>query len=88
MESGAIVPSEAHGLWAGWAAPGSPLRRGAMAAEQAYQVTQAQDPDDELPDDELPLVDSDRPQGGAMAKVVMLLIGAAVGAALMYALGR
>ena len=28
VESGAVVPSEAHGLWAAWAAPGSPLRRG------------------------------------------------------------
>lgn len=87
VERGAVVPSEAHGLWAGWAAPGSPLRRGAMASEPAFQPTQAQDLVDGLSDDELPMADA-RPAGGAMRQVVMLLIGAAVGAALMFALGR
>jgi hypothetical protein len=87
VESGAIVPSEAHGLWAGWAAPGSPLRRGAMVSEQAFQATQAQELDDSQHDD-LPMAASDRPAGGAMRQVMMLLLGAAVGAALMFALGR
>lgn len=26
VEQGAVLPSEAHALWASWAAPGSPLR--------------------------------------------------------------
>ena len=31
VERGAVVPSEAHALWASWAAPGSPLRQTVMA---------------------------------------------------------
>lgn len=85
VERGAIVPSQAHGLWASWAAPGSPLRRGAVSASQGFEPTQAQDLDTQ---DELPMADDDRTAGGAMRQVVMLLIGAAVGAALMFALGR
>ena len=79
---GAIVPTEAHGLWASWAAPGSPLRRGAGAVERAYQSTQAEDDDE---DDPMPF----QPQsGGGMKPVIMLLIGVVVGAALMFAVGR
>lgn len=84
VERGAIVPSEAHGLWAGWAAPGSPLRRAASPASPGFEPTQAQD----LDPDELPMADDGRPAGGAMRQVVMLLFGAVVGAALMFALGR
>ena len=81
VSRGAIVPTEAHGLWASWAAPGSSLRRGAGAVDRAYQSTQA----DETELDELPPL---QPQGGGVRQVVMLLIGAAVGAALMFVLGR
>lgn len=78
---GAIVPTEAHGLWASWAAPGSPLRRMAQQVEQSYQSTQVDDTElDDLP----PLP----PQAGGMKQVVMLLLGVVVGAALMFALGR
>ena len=84
VERGAVLPSEAHGLWAGWAAPGSPLRRIGVAVDQAYRPTEIEDTvADDLPD-ELPPA----PQGGALKQVVMLLIGAVVGAALMFALGR
>lgn len=78
---GAIVATEAHGLWAHWAAPGSPMRRMAQVVEQPYQATQPADSEmDDLP----PLP----PPAGGMKSVVMLLIGVAVGAALMFALGR
>jgi hypothetical protein len=83
VSRGAIVPTEAHGLWASWAAPGSPLRRGAGSVERAYQSTQAEDDADE--DDPMPF----QPQAGSGIKpVIMLLIGVVVGAALMFALGR
>lgn len=85
VERGAIVPSQAHGLWASWAAPGSPLRRAASAASPGFEPTQAQDLD---PMDEPPMADDERPAGGAMRQVAMLLFGAVVGAALMFALGR
>jgi hypothetical protein len=82
VERGAIVPAEAHGLWASWAAPGSSLRRGTGAVDRAYQPTQFEDTElDELP----PF----QPQGGGGIKpVVMLLLGVVVGAALMFVLGR
>ncbi|MBL8389478.1 MAG: hypothetical protein JNK17_14795 [Hydrogenophaga sp.] len=76
---GAIVPTEAHGLWASWAAPGSPMRRMAQLVEQPYQSTQ---PEDSQMDD-LPHFQA---QGGGMKSVMMLLLGAAVGAALMFVL--
>lgn len=82
VESGAVVPSEAHGLWAAWAAPGSPLRRGGAAVDQSYLPTQVEDTvADDLPD-ELPPAH----QGGGMKQVVMLLVGALAGAALMFVL--
>lgn len=81
VERGAIVPAEAHGLWASWAAPGSPLRRGAGAVDRAYQPTQVED----TQPDELPPF---QPQGGGIKPVVMLLLGVVVGAALMFVLGR
>lgn len=82
VSRGAIVPAEAHDLWAGWAAPGSPLRRGAGVADRAYQSTQSEDTElDELP----PF----QPQSsGGLKSVVMLLLGAVAGAALMFVLGR
>ena len=82
VESGAVVPSEAHGLWAAWAAPGSPLRRVGAAVDQPYLPTQVEDTvADDLPD-ELPPAH----QGGGMKQVVMLLVGALAGAALMFVL--
>lgn len=83
VERGAIVPAEAHGLWAGWAAPGSPLRRMGQATEQSYRSTQPEDTEmDELP----PSFQSQ--SGGGMKPVIMLLVGVVVGAALMFAVGR
>ncbi|MFP8777114.1 hypothetical protein [Hydrogenophaga sp. RWCD_12] len=78
---GAVVPTEAHGLWASWAAPGSSLRRMGQTIEQPFQSTQP--PDSEM--DDLPPLP---PPGGGIKQVVMLLIGVVVGAALMFALGR
>lgn len=81
VERGAIVPAEAHGLWASWAAPGSPLRRGAGAVDRAFQPTRVED----TQPDELPPF---QPQGGGIKPVMMLLLGVVVGAALMFVLGR
>lgn len=78
---GAIVPAEAHGLWASWAAPGSSLRRMGQIVEQPFQSTQP--PDSEMED--LPPLP---PSAGGIKQVVMLLIGVVVGAALMFAVGR
>lgn len=78
---GAIVPAEAHGLWASWAAPGSSLRRMGQIVEQPFQSTQP--PDSEM--DDLPPLP---PPAGGMKQVVMLLVGVVVGAALMFAVGR
>ncbi|MDQ7743206.1 hypothetical protein [Hydrogenophaga pseudoflava] len=84
VERGAVVPSEAHGLWAAWAAPGSPLRRIGVSVDQAYKTPPVEDTvADDLPD-ELP----PPPPAGGMKQVVMLLIGAVAGAALMFVLGR
>ena len=34
VELGAVVPAHAHALWAGWAAPGSPLRQSAATQQK------------------------------------------------------
>jgi hypothetical protein len=82
VSRGAIVPTEAHGLWASWAAPGSSLRRGAGAVDRSYQSTQAEETElDELPSFQ-------QQGGGGLKSVLMLLLGAVVGAALMFVLGR
>ncbi|WP_127805414.1 hypothetical protein [Hydrogenophaga sp. NH-16] len=83
VESGAVVPAEAHGLWAAWAAPGSPLRRVGVAVDQSYPPTQVEDTVADDRPDELPPAH----QGGGMKQVVMLLVGALAGAALMFVLG-
>ena len=83
VESGAVVPAEAHGLWAAWAAPGSPLRRGGVAVDPSYLPTQVEDTVADDRPDELPPAH----QGGGMKQVVMLLVGAVAGAALMFVLG-
>ena len=44
VAQGAIVPAQAHALWASWAAPGSPLRRGAGSVERAFESTQSEGP--------------------------------------------
>ena len=85
MERGAVVPAEAHGLWASWAAPGSPLRRSGVAIDQGYHPTR---PEEDTEVDEMPPFSANERGGGAVKQVVMLLFGAVVGAALMFALGR
>lgn len=85
VERGAIVPTEAHGLWASWAAPGSPLRRGVGSVERAYQPTQSEL---HVDDDDEPMPFQRQGSGGGIKPVVMLLLGVVVGAALMFALGR
>ncbi len=80
---GAIVPTQAHALWAAWAAPGSPLRRGTGAVERAFQPTQ-----NEAPWVADSLDDLEPHRGGQLKLAVVLLLAAAVGAGLMYLLGR
>jgi hypothetical protein len=79
---GAVVPAQAHALWASWAAPGSPLRRGAGTLERAYESTQTEAPWA----DDMPKLEPSG--GGAMMQAVLLLAAAAVGAGVMYFLGR
>ena len=79
---GAVVPAQAHALWASWAAPGSPLRRGTGTLERAYESTQTEAPWA----DDMPKLESSG--GGAMMQAVLLLAAAAVGAGVMYFLGR
>lgn len=79
---GAVVPAQAHALWASWAAPGSPLRRGAGTHERTYESTQIEAPWA----DDMPKLESSG--GGAMMQAVLLLAAAAVGAGVMYFLGR
>ena len=84
VAQGAIVPAQAHTLWAAWAAPGSPLRRGVVVPEHAFQPTQ-----DEPHWAAEPLEDLSEPAGGGkLMLAVALLLAAAVGAGLMYLLGR
>ena len=80
---GAIVPTQAHALWAAWAAPGSPLRRGTGAVERAFQPTQ-----NEAPWVADSLDDLEPHRGGQLKLAVVLLLAAAAGAGLMYLLGR
>ncbi len=84
VSRGAIVPAEAHGLWASWAAPGSPLRRGAGYGEKAFQSTISNQPD-EL--EEMPSFGK-KSDGTGIRQIFMLLVGAVVGAALTYFMGR
>ena len=79
---GAVVPAQAHALWASWAAPGSPLRRGAGTLERAYESTQTEAPWA----DDMPKIEPSG--GGAMMQAVLLMAAAAVGAGVMYFLDR
>lgn len=49
VESGAVVPRQAHALWAGWASPTSGLRVGASGMAPAFAPTQAGDQPHEPP---------------------------------------
>ena len=46
VESGAVVPRQAHSLWATWAAPTSGLRVGASGVAPAFEPTQSDHPQD------------------------------------------
>lgn len=83
VAQGAIVPTQAHALWATWAAPGSPLRRGGDAADTGFQPTV-----DEAPWVADPLDDGEPDGRGKLMLAAALLLAAAVGAGLMYLLGR
>lgn len=79
---GAIVPSQAHALWASWAAPGSPLRRGAGTQDRVHGSTPSEAPWV----DDMPRVESSG--GVGMVQVIGLLLAAVIGAGVMYFLGR
>jgi hypothetical protein len=79
---GAIVPAQAHGLWAIWAAPGSPLRRSLGTPDHASGSIH---PEPIWPDAPL-----SPPATGVEDWMhwVFLLAAAGVGAGLMYLLLR
>ena len=49
VEQGAVVPRQAHALWAGWAAPASGLRVGAVGVAKGFESTLAETQPDQLP---------------------------------------
>lgn len=77
VEQGAVVPAQAHALWAGWAAPGSPLRQTAASRTPPteFQSTLA----------DYPAVDERRAAAPSLAaRVGGPLAGAVVGAVLTW----
>lgn len=77
VEQGAIVPQQAHALWAGWASPVSGLRVGASGVAPAFAPTVADQAWEETP----------APGPGALQKHGLwlgLLAGAVLGAAATY----
>ena len=77
VERGAVVPQQAHGLWAGWASPTSGLRVGATGVAPAFESTLADQPWEETP----------AAGPGALQKYGLwlgLLVGAVLGAAATY----
>lgn len=86
---GAIVPSEAHDLWAYWAAPGSPLRRGVGVVDKMVEMPR-HDPPPTQPQWLSPSEESQAPSGSGVStpvQMAMLLAAALVGAGAMYVLG-
>jgi hypothetical protein len=84
VERGAVVPTQAHALWAAWAAPGSPLRQtaGTRQAPSEFQSTLS----------EFPLLEQPAalaPAPSLAARIAGPIAGMVVGALLTYlALGR
>jgi hypothetical protein len=77
VELGAVVPAHAHALWAGWAAPGSPLRQSAATQQKPidFQPTVS----------DFPAVEDRRDAAPSMAaRLGGPLAGAAVGAVLTW----
>ncbi len=89
---GAIVPSEAHDLWAHWAAPGSPLRRGVGVVDRMTEMPRHDSPTTEEPDTPQWLQSREQAPASSGAGVSMpvqmgmLLAAALVGAGAMYVL--
>jgi uncharacterized protein YfaP (DUF2135 family) len=84
VDQGAIVPAQAHTLWANWALPGSATRLGAGEAH-SEGVDVEVNPGNSAEAGHLPQA----PEGASVVlRVVALLAAAAVGAALtLLALG-
>lgn len=82
VNSGAIVPSQAHALWANWAHPGSPLRVVNQRAPAAAPGVQAELPVDHLDDQGLKF--QQPASSGGLAWLFSLVIGFAVGALATY----
>jgi hypothetical protein len=78
-ERGAVVSGQVHGLWAAWAAPGSPLRRQAGALENGFVSTRNEPTwSEELPDTDGP------PSLGLALRA--LVAGVVIGAVAVYLL--
>lgn len=73
VESGAVVPQQAHALWAAWAAPTSGLRVGAQSVARGFEPTQA-----DLPPEPPAGPGVLQRHGLAIGLVAGLLLGAAV----------
>jgi hypothetical protein len=71
VERGAVVPQQAHALWAGWASPTSGLRVGASGLAPAFETTLVDDREEDLP---MPEVQSPL-QRHAPGLVVGLVLG-------------
>lgn len=52
VERGAVVPQQAHALWAGWASPTSGMRVGAGGLATAFQPTVLDEPAEVDPEPE------------------------------------
>jgi hypothetical protein len=75
VERGAVVPQQAHALWAGWASPASGLRVGAGGVAPAFETTVV---DDEREED-LPVLEVQSPlQRHGPGLVVGLVLGLVV----------
>lgn len=76
---GAIVPTQAHALWAGWAAPGGGMRVGSSGLAPSYAPTLVESSWGEV---------AERARPGLLQRhygqVLGLLVGAALGAAGVY----
>jgi hypothetical protein len=75
VERGAVVPQQAHALWAGWASPTSGMRVGASGVAPAFDTTLVDDREEDLPMPEVPSP-LQRHGPGLVVGLVLGLVGA------------
>lgn len=96
VASGAVVPAEAHSLWATWAMPGAPTRVANLARPSAFPgdlapdgsapATLARDREAGMAQREMPQPrrGGQAPRSGAVAGAIGLLAGLLLGCGLTY----